>query len=205
MTKFIDKLTHSNFKFLVRTVLVALIGFMPTKGGGAIAALDYSAEERKELAKKSISWACDRCGSTNLTVLPPEDPNECTSHSLPKELNGSNVEDLPPSSFSSSLPKPENPITPSTEIKNAYNEDRMEIKEPLQDQHLTQPQTEETQTNSPSSQASSTTNLQNNFTSPVITNQAIVVQPSEQDKLLNSLIFAVLAILIALLLRKLTL
>lgn len=40
------------FFFAVRTVLLAIIGFMPTPGGGAIGALDYTAEERKILAKK---------------------------------------------------------------------------------------------------------------------------------------------------------
>jgi ubiquitin-conjugating enzyme E2 J1 len=32
--------------------LLALIGFMPTQGEGAIGSLDYTAEERKVLAKK---------------------------------------------------------------------------------------------------------------------------------------------------------
>ena len=35
----------------LRTVLIALIGFLPSKGEGAIAALDCSADERKRLAK----------------------------------------------------------------------------------------------------------------------------------------------------------
>lgn len=36
----------------VRTALIAIIGFMPTKGEGAIGSLDYTPEERKALAKK---------------------------------------------------------------------------------------------------------------------------------------------------------
>lgn len=36
----------------VRTVLLAIIGFMPSKGGGAIGALDYTSEERRILATK---------------------------------------------------------------------------------------------------------------------------------------------------------
>ena len=35
----------------VRLILEALISFMPTKGEGAIGALDLSADERKRLAK----------------------------------------------------------------------------------------------------------------------------------------------------------
>lgn len=46
--------THSlSFFFLpVRTALIAIIGFMPTKGEGAIGSLDYTPEERRALAKK---------------------------------------------------------------------------------------------------------------------------------------------------------
>lgn len=40
------------FFFPVRTALIAIIGFMPTKGEGAIGSLDYTPEERKALAKK---------------------------------------------------------------------------------------------------------------------------------------------------------
>lgn len=38
--------------FVVRTVLVAIRGFMPTKGGGAIGSLDYTTDERQKLARK---------------------------------------------------------------------------------------------------------------------------------------------------------
>lgn len=46
----------------LRTALLAIIGFMPTHGSGAIGSLDYSAEERKQLAKKSQTWSCSNCG-----------------------------------------------------------------------------------------------------------------------------------------------
>ncbi|NXD14840.1 UB2J1 enzyme, partial [Nothocercus nigrocapillus] len=38
----------------IRTALLAIIGFMPTKGEGAIGSLDYTPEERRALAKKEI-------------------------------------------------------------------------------------------------------------------------------------------------------
>ncbi len=42
---------HYHFVWLsVRTVLLAIIGFMPSKGEGAIGALDYPKKERKILA-----------------------------------------------------------------------------------------------------------------------------------------------------------
>uniref|UniRef100_G3MMK2 UBC core domain-containing protein n=1 Tax=Amblyomma maculatum TaxID=34609 RepID=G3MMK2_AMBMU len=46
----------------LRTALLAIIGFMPTHGSGAIGSLDYSPQERKQLAKKSQSWTCPNCG-----------------------------------------------------------------------------------------------------------------------------------------------
>lgn len=60
----------------LRTVLIAIIAFMPTKGDGAIASLDWPKEERQKLAVKSISWKCDKCGTHNMTALPPEDLQE---------------------------------------------------------------------------------------------------------------------------------
>jgi len=56
----------------VRSALIALISFMPTKGDGAIGSLDYSEEERRAFAKKSRDWVCTLCGSKNSEVLPDE-------------------------------------------------------------------------------------------------------------------------------------
>jgi len=43
----------------VRTILEALISFLPTEGAGAIGALDWTPEERKRLAKEvSNSISC---------------------------------------------------------------------------------------------------------------------------------------------------
>eukprot|EP00795_Rhopilema_esculentum_P017771 gene17771-9444_t len=53
----------------IRTVLLAIIGFMPSKGEGAIGALEYRSEERKRLAKKSFTWVCSSCGSDNAKSL----------------------------------------------------------------------------------------------------------------------------------------
>ncbi|XP_023236066.1 ubiquitin-conjugating enzyme E2 J1-like [Centruroides sculpturatus] len=46
----------------IRTALLAIIGFMPTHGNGAIGSLDYTPAERKILAKHSHSWSCSHCG-----------------------------------------------------------------------------------------------------------------------------------------------
>ncbi|VTJ71578.1 Hypothetical predicted protein, partial [Marmota monax] len=55
----------------IRTALLAIIGFMPTKGEGAIGSLDYTPEERKALAKKSQDFCCEGCGSAMKDVLLP--------------------------------------------------------------------------------------------------------------------------------------
>lgn len=54
----------------IRTALLALIGFMPTLGEGAVGSLDYTKEEREDLAKKSLSFHCSVCGVDNVSVLP---------------------------------------------------------------------------------------------------------------------------------------
>ncbi len=47
----------------IRTILEAIISFLPTEGQGAIGALDWTDEERKYLAKESHSYKCHLCGS----------------------------------------------------------------------------------------------------------------------------------------------
>ncbi|NWW16048.1 UB2J1 enzyme, partial [Falcunculus frontatus] len=55
----------------IRTALLAIIGFMPTKGEGAIGSLDYTPEERRALAKKSQDFCCEMCGTHMKTALLP--------------------------------------------------------------------------------------------------------------------------------------
>eukprot|EP00168_Porphyra_purpurea_P015011 TRINITY_DN446_c0_g1_i1.p1 TRINITY_DN446_c0_g1~~TRINITY_DN446_c0_g1_i1.p1 ORF type:complete len:271 (+),score=53.67 TRINITY_DN446_c0_g1_i1:101-913(+) len=54
----------------IRTILTALVGFMPSKPTG-LGALDYTDKERKALAKKSLGYVCPRCGAAVATQLPP--------------------------------------------------------------------------------------------------------------------------------------
>jgi len=60
----------------IRTALLAIIAFMPTRGDGAIASLDWPPEERKRLAKLSLGYSCPKCGAHNLTTLPPADDEQ---------------------------------------------------------------------------------------------------------------------------------
>ncbi|CAN8065023.1 unnamed protein product [Agarophyton chilense] len=54
----------------IRTILTALIGFMPSPAEG-LGALDYPDEDRRRLAKKSHSFKCERCGMRPIEQLPP--------------------------------------------------------------------------------------------------------------------------------------
>lgn len=49
----------------IRLILEALISFLPTKGDGAIGALDWPSDERKRLAKESVKYNCPTCGNCN--------------------------------------------------------------------------------------------------------------------------------------------
>ncbi|XP_068199307.1 ubiquitin-conjugating enzyme E2 J1 [Antennarius striatus] len=59
----------------IRTALIAIIGFMPTKGEGAIGSLDYTPEERRALAKKSQEFCCETCGCSMRSALLALTPN----------------------------------------------------------------------------------------------------------------------------------
>jgi len=57
-------------------VILAIIGFFPTRGDGAIASPDWPKQERIKLAQASLGWKCAKCHSYNITALPTEDANE---------------------------------------------------------------------------------------------------------------------------------
>lgn len=56
----------------IRTALLAIIGFMPSPGMGAIASLDYTKEERQRLAKKSLDFECPECGKIACLLQEPD-------------------------------------------------------------------------------------------------------------------------------------
>jgi ubiquitin-conjugating enzyme E2 J1 len=63
----------------IRTALLAIIGFMPTDGTGAIGALDYPEQEKRRLANLSIDWKCPTCGMCNRTALLEGEDDESLS------------------------------------------------------------------------------------------------------------------------------
>ncbi|CAG8495250.1 3486_t:CDS:2 [Paraglomus occultum] len=61
----------------IRTVILALIGFMTTKANGAIGGDDsYSPEDRKLLAKRSRYDKCKICNVPNIELLPDRTRND---------------------------------------------------------------------------------------------------------------------------------
>ena len=88
----------------VRTILAALIGFMPTRGNGAIGALDHSPEERRRLAQQSLSWQCPHCGVRMADTPPPvaSAPAPASPAPAPSKPSASAVPTTPESNLSSS-------------------------------------------------------------------------------------------------------
>ncbi|KAF9107732.1 Ubiquitin-conjugating enzyme E2 J1 [Mortierella sp. AM989] len=66
----------------IRTVLVAVMGFLPTQSKGAIGGLDTSVEARKALATKSKTWMCSTCRTDNISILPDVAPEDVVKASL---------------------------------------------------------------------------------------------------------------------------
>jgi len=123
----------------MRTVLVALIGFMPTKGEGAIGAIEFSTEDRQKFAKESVDWTCDRCGVPNCKILPDEGTAE-ESKRIVKEFEDVKASAPPPPSSPMNNGNvntpPVSPVQPVTPIKDSpqIKESKQEIKqEPKQE------------------------------------------------------------------------
>ncbi|KAF9571665.1 hypothetical protein EC968_000333 [Mortierella alpina] len=66
----------------IRTVLVAVMGFLPTQSKGAIGGLDTSVTARKALAIKSKTWTCPTCKLENVAILPDVAPEYAVKASL---------------------------------------------------------------------------------------------------------------------------
>ncbi|GFT66638.1 ubiquitin-conjugating enzyme E2 J1 [Nephila pilipes] len=87
----------------IRTALLAIIGFLPTHGNGAIGSLDYTPEERKNLALKSQDWKCQECGYIKGCLKSPgvEASENCDTKNNETQLqsepvdNSSLIETLP--------------------------------------------------------------------------------------------------------------
>uniref|UniRef100_A0A8C6SBV7 Ubiquitin-conjugating enzyme E2, J1 n=1 Tax=Neogobius melanostomus TaxID=47308 RepID=A0A8C6SBV7_9GOBI len=98
----------------IRTALLAIIGFMPTKGEGAIGSLDYTPEERRALAKKSQDFCCETCSCSMRSVLLSLSANSSRSAEVQKaqqlaqqiSFKVQSSGDDPPAPTLSDLPEP---------------------------------------------------------------------------------------------------
>lgn len=70
----------------IRTALLAIIGFMPTPSHGTIGSLDYSPEERRQLARRSVDWSCPLCGNIAALLLPAEQDGEMQTREEVKKV-----------------------------------------------------------------------------------------------------------------------
>ncbi|GMS84181.1 hypothetical protein PENTCL1PPCAC_6356, partial [Pristionchus entomophagus] len=102
----------------IRTALLAIIGFMPTSGKGAIGSADYPAKERKKLAIQSRKWKCGECAVEMDQVLKSLGEDGKKTENEARSLIHSSGDapspsiDSPPSD--SSPPTPINPLVQSS-------------------------------------------------------------------------------------------
>ena len=71
----------------IRTVLMAIIAYMPMHGEGSIGSLDCTNLERAKLAARSSSFKCRDCQMTNLELLPEIEENPGETQELLTEAN----------------------------------------------------------------------------------------------------------------------
>ncbi|KAJ1909133.1 Ubiquitin-conjugating enzyme E2 J1 [Tieghemiomyces parasiticus] len=53
----------------IRCILLALISFMPSEVSNSVGDINYSSDQRKQLALRSQKWACESCGKCMAEVL----------------------------------------------------------------------------------------------------------------------------------------
>jgi ubiquitin-conjugating enzyme E2 J1 len=92
-----------------------LISFFPTKGEGAIGALDWTDEERKRFAKQSAAWTCPDCEMRMDEVLPGDGEEASTPEDAKVDVSAFNVQyekDLKKEEESTSSAVQETPLPP---------------------------------------------------------------------------------------------
>jgi ubiquitin-conjugating enzyme E2 J1 len=103
----------------IRLILEALISFFPTEGKGAIGSLDWTPEERKQLAKKSHEWRCPLCENPVVDLIPVLEggPSTEVDEQLREQMKQLHLHAVPGSGPASSNSASENETAPeATEI-----------------------------------------------------------------------------------------
>uniref|UniRef100_M4C364 Uncharacterized protein n=1 Tax=Hyaloperonospora arabidopsidis (strain Emoy2) TaxID=559515 RepID=M4C364_HYAAE len=90
---------------------------MPTKGEGAIGALDFSANERKRLAKLSVNFKCETCGQVAdlLPDLVSEEGDEKKSSKYAEQIAQLHIHGLESTSPASAASDEKKAATATTE------------------------------------------------------------------------------------------
>ncbi|KNE62585.1 hypothetical protein AMAG_07788 [Allomyces macrogynus ATCC 38327] len=116
----------------IRTVLVGISGFMGVESEGAIGSIKWTDEERARLALASSAWCCSRCCKSNADLLPDLEqdstaPNakdaEADSHHLnftyssPSTSASASSTPVPASPAPSTLSPPPSPPVPSPTLR----------------------------------------------------------------------------------------
>ncbi|KAM7534781.1 hypothetical protein Aperf_G00000109388 [Anoplocephala perfoliata] len=101
----------------IRTALLAIIGFMPTSGAGAIGSMSVSIEERKKLAIRSQNYSCDICGPTKNLLLPLTSASSSTAQEA-KEVASQFIL-TEPNPLKESTPPPEPQVSQPAEKPTA--------------------------------------------------------------------------------------
>ena len=70
----------------VRTILEALISFMPSKSEGAIGGLNWTTDERKKCVKKSWTYSCQHCGLIKDLIPPEKERDNVSSKKKPPSV-----------------------------------------------------------------------------------------------------------------------
>ncbi|CAF3480155.1 unnamed protein product [Adineta steineri] len=176
----------------VRTALLAIIGFMETPGEGALGSLDYTPEERKKLAKRSVSYECPQCGRTNSEILLPLSEKSADAQKEAKELgNQINLVKKAETKTEASSEKTDVELKPSS--SSSSSEPILEARPDVSPTNL--PNTEIRPDVSP-------TNIPNTEIRPLI-NVSLPRQNESDNNLLSMFIFLCCMILSFLLLRRL--
>lgn len=78
----------------VRTMLEAIISFLPSEGAGAIGALDWTPVERKKLAEESNAYICPICGPIKDTLPDVTDETDVMDADIAAQITQLHVHGL---------------------------------------------------------------------------------------------------------------
>lgn len=115
----------------IQTAMIALISVFPSKGEGAIGALEWSDEERKAYAKASAGWKCEGCGVVLEEELPGEAAEGIDAEAVPEGMGINYERDI---KESETEPLKQDESMPKEEPEGYYPETMLNEVPPAQQQ-----------------------------------------------------------------------